>query len=141
MKMMDHEVQAYRDSLISWISDASKDVSGCRRRYDWPSYTTNELRDMAEEWQEALEFEMENDRKLREEAVEDFQETVRCMKLAGAKDDATALVWVADTIQFKFLNEMDIEKFLYEHGIAETEYGTYIQNLLEECLDFSLTGK
>ena len=88
---MQNEEAIIREDLVSYISDAFKDLNGCRPRFlDTDQMTTQELRDYAESLSnridQAVEEELVEERGYNEDAI---QEALAM----GAPDRETAIRW------------------------------------------------
>jgi hypothetical protein len=118
MNAMDHVVAQYRDSLHSWISDASKDAQGFRHRFDPEGYTTNELNAMADEWCRRVEIAIQEQAVRDQEAIADFEESVSEYVAIGAKDRATAIRWMMGA-----LDQHDQEYIAHDSGYFNFLHG------------------
>lgn len=95
---MNHEahVIALKEDLYSFISDASKDANGSRRRLDISEYTVAELRDLADYYSEAAAAECRRIEREERAAEARFEKTVANLIESGAGDRETAVRWIRD---------------------------------------------
>ena len=118
---MNTESPSKREALLQIYSDYHKDAYGFRPRYDYSSYSLEQLEaDFARFGQmisEAAEAEASDERA----AVAAFKSTIRTLIEVGAGDEETALRWLAS----EAVKECgpDWEHYLWQRGILHTEYG------------------
>lgn len=95
---MNHEahVIALKEDLYSFISDASKDANGCRRRLDISEYTVAELEELCDFYAAAASRAAEEERAREAAAEARFEKTVASLIESGAGDRATAVRWIRD---------------------------------------------
>ena len=80
--------QAYADELYGYISDASKDVNGCRFRMDISGMTFAELEAECDFWSNQVEQEIAAEKAYEEETLKAFMQY--------APDEATARRWAEE---------------------------------------------
>jgi hypothetical protein len=92
----DGHVIALKEDLYSFISDASKDAYGSRRRLNIHEYTVAELEELCDYYsaEAAAECERENAAQLEAEAR--FEKTIANLIESGAGDRETAVRWIRD---------------------------------------------
>jgi hypothetical protein len=118
---MNTESLSKREALLQIYSDYHKDAYGFRPRYDYYSYSLEQLEaDFARFGQmisEVAEAEARDERA----AVAAFKSTIRTLIEVGAGDEETALRWLASAA----VEECgpDWEHYLWKMGILHTEYG------------------
>lgn len=93
---MNHEahVIALKEDLYSFISDASKDAYGSRRRLDISEYTVAELEELAAYYSDAAAEECRRIEREERAAEARFEKTVANLIESGAGDRATAVRWI-----------------------------------------------
>jgi hypothetical protein len=118
---MNTESTSKREALLQIYSDVHKDAYGFRPRYDYSSYSLEQLEaDFArfgEMVSEAAEAEARDERA----AVAAFKSVIRTLIEVGAGDEETALRWLAS----EAVKECgpDWEHYLWKKGILYTDYG------------------
>ena len=90
-----YNIEQYeRDSLISYISDVSKDARGYRTRLNWDEYTMEELQVIADEFTEELRRELKREEEHAQNCVAEFEAHIQEAINMGAGDRETALRWM-----------------------------------------------
>jgi hypothetical protein len=118
---MNTESLSKREALLQIYSDYHKDAYGFRPRYDYYSYSLEQLEAdfarFAQMISEAAEAEARDERA----AVAAFQAAIQNTIQIGAGDEETALRWLASA----GVEECgpDWEHYLWKMGILHTEYG------------------
>jgi hypothetical protein len=118
---MSTESLSKREALLQIYSDYHKDAYGFRPRWDYSSYSLEQLEaDFARFGQmisEATEAEARDERA----AVAAFKSVIRTLIEVGAGDEETALRWLASA----GVEECgpDWEHYLWKKGILYTDYG------------------
>jgi hypothetical protein len=92
----DGHVIALKEDLYSFISDASKEANGCRRRLNIHEYTVAELEDLADYYAKAANDEAEREEARQEYAIEKFEAAIARIIECGAGDRETAVRWFRD---------------------------------------------
>lgn len=113
---MDHIVNEYRESLYSYISDASKDAQGFRVRFDISLMTTNELVAEADYWSGRVAEAIAKEREDQAAAVADFEALVKRTMAMGAGDWATAVRWLYEAAVDP-RDPMGEDSFKYDNGL------------------------
>lgn len=125
-----------RSQLVSYISDAYKDVYGFRPRgYDWDNMSMDELKKWSDELSEEATREFEREEARKAEAVTSFKGFINEMIGWGAKDRQTALRWLTENETFHHIQ--DVEHWVYNQGILFTDYGRGLVKELEAIVNYS----
>lgn len=92
-----YNIEQYkRSSLISYISDVSKDARGYRTRLNWDEYTMEELEVIADDFTEELRREIKREEEEKQACVAEFERLVKeCIDM-GAGDRQTAIRWIVE---------------------------------------------
>ena len=90
--------QYERDSLISFISDVSKDAYGFRMRRDWDSMSMAELEALADDISKAAAEAAKREEEEQAKAVETFETNVIDMIDMGAENRETAIRWIVESL-------------------------------------------
>jgi hypothetical protein len=110
---IDHCEDAY-----SYISDASKDATGCRFRFDYTQYTLIQLLMQGDSWTMRVIDAIEESKREEALAVAEFEATVSTTIEMGAGDRATAIRWIKDAWKHDESDDyFDASYFLYHHGL------------------------
>ena len=117
-----------REDLISYISDAHKDLYGSRPRgfYDFASMTENELEILASELSNSISAEIEEDRRREARAIVKFEELIEKMMELGAADRMTAIRWIAEGTD----DEKDVDYICWTLGLPYTMAATFKEALV-----------
>lgn len=130
--LMTNVIEYSRQDNLSVLSDLHKDVYGYRPRGTYSDYSDTEIEEEFEFLQEQLEAQMEREAQREKEDVKKFKTTVtKVMKYCNV-DRKTALRYLADAEDNDLGSAMDIEGFLWGHGILHTEYGAEIKGIMIE---------
>jgi hypothetical protein len=92
----DGHVIALKEDLYSFISDASKDANGTRRRLNIHEYTVAELEDLCDYYSKAAAEECAREERAHRAAEARFEKRVANLIECGAGDRATAIRWIRD---------------------------------------------
>lgn len=87
-----------RGDLMSYISDAHKDAYGFRHGWDLSSKSIEELEAIADRMSDAVERRIEDDRRMQEAALVDFEILVASNIALGARDRETAIRWIVESL-------------------------------------------
>lgn len=127
--------QYERQGLESSIWDLYKDVHGFRPRHmDMSSMSDAELESVYTNLLNDLEVEQAREADESARAVEEFKALVARTIEMGAKDEETALRWIADSETF--YHSQDVEHFVYKQGILFTDYGRELCKKLENIVTY-----
>lgn len=124
-----------RWSILCGLSDLHKDAYGFRPRgYDFDSMSTEELIQLEDRWVKDAQASYEREQEEALQRVEYFEEDVRAVMGAGAKDRATALRWMMS--EEEFWSSQDLEHWVFNQGILFTDYGKKLVKELTEVVTF-----
>ena len=105
-----------REDLISYISDAYKDLNGLRPRYmDFDSMSEEELEQMARELSDAISEEVKMDRVREQNRIDSFERSISTMMELGAPDRESAIRWIMDANDV--YDRADTEFVCYQLGL------------------------
>lgn len=124
----------YAESLYSYISDASKEATGCRYRFDHTEMTFAQLEAECDYWSKQVEVAIDEEKEYTDKAVEEFKALVQQTIELGAGDEATALRWL--TQDQEFYSGQCVEHWVYNQGILFTDYGKALVNQLLDIVQF-----
>lgn len=103
-----------RDELSSYISDAHKDAHGFRPRHiDFVNTPIADLERIADRLTDEVCETIRADELREKKANEEFETLIETVIRYGAGDRATAIRWIADSI-----NDIDAGYICYTHGIS-----------------------
>lgn len=128
-----YNIEQYeRDSLISYISDVSKDARGYRTRLNWDEYTMEELQVIADEFTEELRRELKREEEHAQNCVAEFERLVKeCIDM-GAGDRETAIRWIVEGDDEINVSHDDPSYICYRFGLPysmESEFKSLFQRL------------
>lgn len=126
--------QVYVDDLYGYISDASKEAQGFRFRVDVSGMTFAELEAECDYWSNQAAIAIEEEKEAEAFAVEEFKALVARTIELGAKDEETALRWLAE--DERFYHSQDVEHFVWSYGILFTDYGRELCKKLETIVTY-----
>lgn len=112
--MIGGNIQALKEDLYNFISDASKDAQGFRARIDISTKTVEDLRELASYWSEAAGHAFAEEREAQEARIADFEQEVQAMMAEGADRDR-AIRWILDSRNL--LDEPDVGYVEYSLGL------------------------
>jgi len=92
----DAHVELLKQGYYSYISDASKDATGRRARYDVSEMTVAELIAECDMWSDRVGESIKEDEAREAHAVEVFEATVASHIEVGAGDRETAIRWIRE---------------------------------------------
>lgn len=95
--MTTSEKEAKRQGLIELYSDFHKDAYGFRPRYDYPSFSLEDLEADYERFESLCESNHREEEEANERAIASFEARVQSVIDIGAGDRETALRWIADS--------------------------------------------
>ena len=131
--MNDQEYKDACEDIYGYISDASKDVNGCRFRFDWTHYTLIQLDMMAADWSARVFESIAEDREREVEAIAQFEQHVNGMMDMGAADRDTALRWLRDAEMDDYFG--DDEHLEYHYGLPYGYLkGNTMRDVINSCL-------
>jgi hypothetical protein len=118
---MSTESLSKREALLQIYSDVHKDAYGFRPRYDYYSYSLEQLEADFARFGQMISEATEAEALAERAAVAAFKSTIRTLIEVGAGDEETALRWLAS----EAVKECgpDWEHYLWKMGILHTEYG------------------
>ena len=118
---MSTESLSKREALLQIYSDVHKDAYGFRPRYDYSSYSLEQLEADFVRFAGVIDEASEAEALAELEAVRTFKSVIRSLIEVGAEDEETALRWLASAA----VKECgpDWEHYLWQRGILYTEYG------------------
>lgn len=105
------------EETYGYISDASKDATGCRFRFDYTQYTLVQLEMQADAWTIRVIDAIEEQKQDEARAMATFEKTVATTIELGARDRATAIRWITDAWKDGQDGHFDTGYFLYHHGL------------------------
>jgi hypothetical protein len=88
------DLDALKDDLYQFISDASKDATGCRLRLDITHMTVEELQAEADYWSARAQEACEDELARQADAIAAFEASVRSAIECGAPTRADAIRWL-----------------------------------------------
>lgn len=92
----DAHVDLLKQDLYSYISDASKDANGSRRRLNVQDYTVAELEDLCDYYSEQVSIAIDEDERRHAAAEAKFEENIASLIEAGAGSRETAIRWIRE---------------------------------------------
>jgi hypothetical protein len=118
---MSTESLSKREALLQIYSDYHKDAYGFRPRYDYYSYSLEQLEADFARFGQMISEATEAEALAERAAVAAFQAAIQNTIQIGAGDEETALRWLASA----GVEECgpDWEHYLWQRGILYTEYG------------------
>jgi len=108
----------YREDLYEWISDASKDATGCRMRYDISLYSNQELLALADSWQAQAEEQMLEEAEMKVQDLITFEKLITDTIECGAGDRETAIRWLVEAMDDNDM-EYGFDMFAYRHNLPD----------------------
>ena len=116
-----------REDLISYISDAHKDLYGSRPRgfYDFASMTEDELEKLGQDLSDFISVEIDEDRRREARAMVEFEKLIEKMMELGAADRMTAIRWIAEGTD----DEKDVDYICWTLGLPYTMAATFKEAL------------
>jgi len=120
------------------ISDLHKEVYGFRPGesfwQEWNESTPGVKQKIWDEYCDANERQMKEEKEAEAFAVEEFKALVARTIELGAKDEETALRWLAE--DERFYDSQDVEHFVWSYGILFTDYGRKLVQDLTSVVKF-----
>lgn len=124
--------------MFDIISDLHKDARGFRPTSDWMIMFESQSEEMQQEIFDGLVEEMkesqEEEARLEQKAIYDFDDQVAAVRRNGAPDRATALRWITQTETF--YNEQCVEHWVWNQGFLFTDYGRALVKELMTIVEF-----
>jgi hypothetical protein len=105
--------------LLSYISDAHKDLYGFRPSYLYSTLSemsVEELESLADEYSDSVSNLINEERRIEDENAKNFEDTLKVFMDLGAKDRMTALRWFFQTEEFSS----------YEVNLEENHVSSYV---------------
>ena len=128
-----YNIEQYeRHSLISYISDVSKDARGYRTRLNWDEYSMEELEAIADDFTEELRREIKREEEREQECIAEFERLVKECIAMGAGDRETAIRWIVEGHDEVNLSHDDPSYICFLFGLPysmKTEFKFLFQRL------------
>jgi hypothetical protein len=120
-----------REGLIQIYSDFHKDVYGFRPRYDYPSFSDEQLVADFDRFEEVCKENAEHEARLLEAKSKEWDALIEKTIEMGAGDYKTALRWIVQGAE-----DYDAEGIVWGFGLLFSDKGREIVKDIEEhCLD------
>jgi hypothetical protein len=126
MKMFPLSIEE-RNSMLQIYSDFHKDAYGYRPRFDYRSFSDEQLVEDFATFERVCEEEAEYEAKRLECAIKACDELIDKTVHMGAGNRATALRWIVDGF-----DHFDVEYILWELEIFNSDYGRELGKEIEE---------
>jgi hypothetical protein len=108
MNNHDAHVELLKQDLYSFISDASKDANGSRRRLNVQDYTVVELEELADYYSEQAQFEAERQEREYVRRIAHFEKMITSVIENGAGNRETAIRWFRDANKDSWMGDESI---------------------------------
>ena len=107
-------MQEFKEEMYGYISDASKDAQGFRTRFDYTTYTAEELMKEAVYWEGQVVISIAEDKIREDECIVEFEKLIADTIACGAGDRDTAIRWLKSSDE---TSQHDEYYFEYTHGL------------------------